>query len=59
MTKLTLFLHILLVVITALLCWDVRKDKVQLILCLGSTICWIALAVNEAIYLFGKEIKAA
>ena len=53
MTKLTLLLHILLVVIMALLCWDVRKDNVQLILCLGSTICWIVLTVNEAIYLFG------
>lgn len=53
MTKLTLFFHIMLVLITALLCWDVRKDKIQLILCLGTMICWIALAVNEAIYLFG------
>lgn len=53
MTKLTLFFHIMLVIITALLCWDVRKDKIQLILCLGAMICWIALAVNEAIYLFG------
>ena len=54
-TKLTLFLHIILVIITALLlsCWDVRKDKIQFILCLGTMICWIALAVNEAIYLFG------
>lgn len=53
MTKLTLFFHIMLVIITALLCWDVRKDKIQLILCLGTMICWIALAMNEAIYLFG------
>lgn len=53
MTKLTLFLHIILVIITALLCYDVRKDKIQLILCLGTMICWLALAVNEAIYLFG------
>lgn len=53
MTKLTLFFHIMLVLITALLCWDVRKDKIQLILCLGTMICWVALAVNEAIYLFG------
>lgn len=53
MTKLTLFFHIMLVIITALLCWDVRKDKIQLVLCLGTMICWIALAVNEAIYLFG------
>nr|DAR44183.1 MAG TPA: hypothetical protein [Caudoviricetes sp.] len=53
MTKLTLFFHIMLVIITALLCWDVRKDKIQLILCLGTMICWLALAVNEAIYLFG------
>lgn len=53
MTKLTLFFHIMLVIITVLICWDVRKDKIQLILCLGATICWIALAVNEAIYLFG------
>lgn len=53
MTKLTLFFHIMLVIITALLCWDVRKDKIQLILCPGTMICWLALAVNEAIYLFG------
>lgn len=53
MTKLTLFFHIMLVIITALLCYDVRKDKIQLILCLGTMICWLALAVNEAIYLFG------
>lgn len=53
MTKLTLFFHIMLVLITALLCWDVRKDKIQLILCMGTMICWLALAVNEAIYLFG------
>lgn len=53
MTKLTLFFYIMLVIITALLCWDVRKDKIQLILCLGTMICWIALVVNEAIYLFG------
>jgi hypothetical protein len=53
MTKLTLFFHIMLVLITALLCWDVRKDKIQLILCLGTMICWLALAINEAIYLFG------
>lgn len=53
MTKLTLFFHITLVLITALLCWDVRKDKIQLILCLGTMICWLALAINEAIYLFG------
>lgn len=53
MTKLTLFFHIMLVIITVLLCWDVRKDKIQLILCLGTMICWLALAVNEAIYLFG------
>lgn len=49
----TLFLHTVLAIITALLCWDVRKDKIQLILCLTSMIYWIALAVNEAIYLFG------
>ena len=53
MTKLTLFFHIMLVLIMALLCWDVRKDKIQLILCLGTMICWLALAINEAIYLFG------
>lgn len=53
MTKLTLFFHIMLAIITALLCWDVRKDKMQLILCLGAMICWLALAVNEAIDLFG------
>lgn len=53
MTKLTLFFHIMLALITALLCWDVRKDKIQLILCMGTMICWLALAVNEAIYLFG------
>ena len=54
MTKLTLFFHIMLVIITALLCLDVRKkDKIQFILCLGTMICWIALTVNEAIYLFG------
>ena len=53
MTKLTLFFHIMLVIITALLCWDVRKDKIQLVLCLGTMICWLALAINEAIYLFG------
>ena len=53
MTKLTLFFHIMLVIITALFCWDVRKDKIQLVLCLGTMICWIALTINEAIYLFG------
>lgn len=53
MTKLTLFLHILLGVITALVCWDRRKDKVGFILWLGMTICWIVLIINEAIYLFG------
>lgn len=53
MTKLTLFFYIALAIITALLCWDVRKDKIQFILCLGTMICWLALAVNEAIYLFG------
>jgi len=52
-TIITLFLHIVLVIITALLCWDGRKDKIQFILCMGALICWIALAVNEAIYLFG------
>lgn len=53
MTKLTLFFHIILAIISALLCWDVRKDKTQFILCLGTAICWFALAVNDAIYLFG------
>lgn len=53
MTKLTLFFYIMLVITTALLCWDVRKDKIRLILCLGTMICWIVLVVNEAIYLFG------
>lgn len=53
MTKLTLFFHIMLVIITALLCLDVRKDKIQLVLCLGTMICWIVLTINEAIYLFG------
>lgn len=53
MTKLTLFIYIVLVITTALLCWDVRKDKIQLILCFGTMICWTTLAVNEAIYLFG------
>lgn len=52
MTKLTLFFYIILAIITALLCWDVRKDKVQFIFCLGTMICWIVLAINEAIYLF-------
>lgn len=52
MTKMTLFLHILLVIITALVCWEKRKDKVGFILWLGTTICWITLTINEAIYLF-------
>lgn len=53
MTKLTLFLHILLAIITALICWDKRKNKVEFVLWLCTTICWIVLIVNEAIYLFG------
>lgn len=53
MIKLTLFFHIMLVIITALLCWDVRKDKIQFIFGMGSLICWLTLAVKEAIYLFG------
>lgn len=53
MTKMTLFLHILLSIITALVCWDKRKNKVDFILWACTTIYWIALTVNEAIYLFG------
>lgn len=53
MTKLTLFSHILLAIITALVCWDKRKDKVGFVLWLGTTICWIILIINEVIYLFG------
>lgn len=53
MTKLTLFSHILFAIITALVCWDKRKDKVGFVLWLGTTVCWIALIINEVIYLFG------
>lgn len=53
MTKLTLFLHILLAITTALVCWGKRKDKVGFVLWLGTTVCWIILIINEAIDLFG------
>ena len=53
MTKITVCFHIMHVIITLLLCWDVRKDKIQFIFGMGSLICWLALAVKEAIYLFG------
>ena len=52
-TIITLFLHIVLIILSALFCWDARKNKRQFILWLWMTICWIALAANEAIYLFG------